>query len=386
MDIQRFRDFCRTRFRLEEQTQHLSDARASPKIGIKTIFAALFYMGVFGLGSLLGLDQYLRTSKGKKLFGSSQPVVSDSTLARSLAGFALAPLHAMLEAVYAAGRRVGVGRCTLTHTPLRIGAIDGSCFGKFQASCFAEIGAVSLMGGLEPISKRGKELPASKKLVKKLVVRFGKRFVDLVLLDALYVAQDFLRTCLAGEIDFLIKTQEARLAIIQDAMGLFRHYADYAQDIEHIQGTDIERMRAYDVYALEGFFLDGVDALIKVAWVVEENLRTGETIEFWVLTSLQTLTAEEMRQLAHWRWDIENNGFKTLNALVHTKHLYAHDKHAAEAVTLTLFIAGNILQLFLDQISLQEIHDRFGKVKPTRRFLQGELRDSVQAVPVFDTS
>lgn len=386
MDIQRFRTFCRTRFHLEEQTQHLSDARSSPKIRVKTIFKALFYMGVFGLGSLLGLDQYLRTSRGKKLFGSSQPVVSDSTLSRSLAGFALAPLTAMLEAVYAAGRRVGVGRCVLTHTPLRIGVIDGSSFGKFLASCFAEIGAVSLMGGIEPIPKIGKELPASKKLVKKLVARFGKRFVDLILLDALYVAQDFLRICLEGEIDFLIKTQEDGLDIIQDAMGLFRHYADYAQDIEHIRGTDIERMRAYDVYALEGFFLTGVDVPIKVAWVVEKDLRTDETLEFWVLTSLQTLTAEEMRQLAHWRWDIENNGFKTLNALVHTKHLYAHDKHAAQAVTLALFIAGNILQVFLDQISLQEIYAQFGKVKITRRFLQGELRDSVAAVPAFDTS
>jgi hypothetical protein len=343
-------------------------------------------MGVLGLGSLLRLDQYLRTSRGKKLFGSSRPVVSDSTVSRSLVGFALTPLHAMLEAVYAAGRRVGVGRCTITRTPLRIGAIDGSCFGPFQASCFAEIGSVSLMGGLEPIPTRGKELPASKKLVKKLVARFGKRFVDLILLDGLYVAQDFLRTCLKGEIDFLIKTREEGLSIIQDAMGLFRHYQEYARDIEHIQGTDVERMRAYEVYALEGFFLDGVDPEIKVAWVVETDLRSGETTEFWVLTSLQTLTAEEMRQLAHWRWDIENNGFKTLNALVHTKHLYAHDPHAAQAVTLSLFIAGNILQLFLDQISLQEIYARFGKVKRTRRFLQGELRDSVDTLPAFDTS
>ncbi len=90
-------------------------------------------------------------------------------------------------------------------------------------------------------------------------------------------------------------------------------------------------MVSYQVYALEGFFLEGVDAPIKVAWVHEENLRTGEQIDFWALTSLQELTACEMRELAHWRWDIENNGFKSLNNLVNTKHLYAHDPHAAQA-------------------------------------------------------
>jgi len=92
-----------------------------------------------------------------------------------------------------------------------------------------------------------------------------------------------------------------------------------------------------------------------------------------------------MRELAHWRWDIENNGFKSLNDLVHTKHLYAHDAHAAEAVLLILLIAGNLLQLFLSQISQEELQARLGKVKPTRRFLQGELRDSLDALPLPDT-
>ena len=386
MDIPRFRHFCRTRFHLEEQAQTLSDGRSDPKIGVGSIFQALFYMGVLGLGSLLGVDQFLRTSKGKKLFRSSRPLVSDSTLSRSLRGFGLAGLQALLEAVYAIGRHIGVGRCEVAQDRLRVGVIDGSCFGRFRASCFAQIGSVCLMGGLEPISKFGKELPASTRLVRKLIERFGPRWIDLLLLDGLYVAQGFLRVCLQeAHTDVLLKTQEEGLNIIQDAMGLFRHYPKYAQDIEHLQGTDLKRLRAYEVYALGGFFLEGVDTPFKVAWVREEDLRTGQKIEFWVLCSLQELTADEMRELAHWRWDIENNGFKMLNALVHTKHLYAHDPHAAQAVLLILFIAGNLLQLFLAHLSSEEIEARFGKVKDTRRFLQGELRDSLADLPVPDT-
>jgi len=386
MDIQRFRLFREREFHVERQAKRLSDGRIRPHIGTSSIFEALFYMGVLGLGSLLGLDQFLRTSKGKKLFGCTKPLVSDSTLSRSLEGFDLRALQSMLEAVYKAARAIGPGRLSIGQERLRVGLIDGSCFGTLQASCFAQISSISLMGGLEPIPKRGKELPSSKRLLLRLLEQFGPRWVDLILLDGLYVAQDFIRTCLQQcQVDVLIKTDEEGLSIIQDAMGLFRHYKEYSFDIEHIEGTDIQRMRTYEVYALEGFFLEGVDTPFKVAWVQEEDIRTGEKFEFWVLTSFQSLTAGQIRELAHWRWDIENNGFKMLNCLVHTKHLYAHPLNAAQAVTLILFIAGIVLQLFLKSLSSQEIEDSFGKVKDTRRFLQAELRDSIANLPIPDT-
>ena len=386
MDIGKFQRFFREYFHLKHRVQTLSDSRSRPEIGVEVIFFALFYLGVLGMGSLVGLDQFLRTRGGKKLFGKARPVVSDSTLSRRLAGFGLDGLHALLLAIYAAGRTLGIGRCLIGEGRGRIGMIDGSQFGRFMASCFAEIGSVCLMGGLEEIPKRGKELPASEQLLRKLLARLGPRWVDLVLLDGLYVAQGFLRVCLElCHIDFLIKTQEVGLNIIQDAMGLFRNYRNYAQDIERIEGTDAQRMVSSQVYALEGFFLEGVSAPIKVAWVQEEDLRTGQRREFWVLTSLEELTAEQMRELAHWRWDIENNGFKSLNTLVHTKHLYAHDLHAAEAMTLLLFIAGNLLHLFLAQLTREEIETLFGKLKVTRRFLQEQLRVSVGELPAPDT-
>jgi len=298
----------------------------------------------------------------------------------------LARLHALLLAVYGAGRTLGVGRCDVGEGRWRIGGIDGSTLGRVMASCFAEIGAVALRGGLEQIPKRGKELPASERLLRKLLARLGPRWVDLLLLDGLYGAQGFLRICLEEcHIDFLIKTQEVGLNILRDAMGLFRNYRTYAQDIEYVEGTDAERRVSYQAYALEGFFLEGGDAPIKVASVQEEDLRTGEHREFWVLSSLEALTAEEMRELAHWRWDIENKGVKSLNSLVHTKHLYAHDLHAAEAMTLILFIAGTVLQLFLGQSSREDIEALFGKVKLTRKFLQHQLRASVEALPAPDT-
>lgn len=104
------------------------------------------------------------------------------------------------------------------------------------------------------------------------------------------------------------------------------------------------------------------------------------------MEALTAAVSYKMRELAHWRWDIENNGFKALNSLGKTKHLYAHDPNAAEAVTLILFRNGNVLQLFLAQLSPEPLTALFGKVKLTRRFLQQSLRDSLVAMLVPDTS
>ncbi len=61
----------------------------------------------------------------------------------------------------------------------------------------------------------------------------------------------------------------------------------------------------HKVYALDGFYQEGISHPLKVAWVIEDDITTGEQIEFWAITSMVTLTAYEMRELAHWRWDIE---------------------------------------------------------------------------------
>lgn len=387
MDITQFRLFCRTTVHLPERLRGLTDGRTRPRISVQAIFRALFYGGVFGLGSVLGIDQFLRTSAGRRLMQRTRPAGSDTTLSRSLAGMALAPLHRLLTAVDRLGRALGPGRCPVGGGRWRIGILDGTTWGSLQASCFAEIGPIGLIGGVERLPTQGQELPTSESLLRRLLRQEGPRWIDLLLLEGLYVAQGFLRGALnEGHLDVLIKTEEKGLAIIQDAMGLFRSPDAPRYGVEHRKGTDVQRMRTYEIWACEGFTLNGVAASWKVAWVRETEITTGTPHECWVLTTREALTADEMRELAHWRWDIENNGFTQLNALVHTKHRYARPPHAQEAMALILCVAGNLLQLFLNQVPPQTITTLFGTVKNTRRFLQQVLRASVMLLPAPDTS
>ena len=132
------------------------------------------------------------------------------------------------------------------------------------------------------------------------------------------------------------------------------------------------------------FFQDGIDAPFTVCYVHEQEIRTGKMQDFFVITTMQDLSPDEMRSLAHGRWQVENNGFKALNHLVHTKHLYAHEQKAQEAIVLILMMAANLLQLFDLHITDQALIEALGKVKRTKRLMQQLIRQSL-LIPLPDT-
>lgn len=386
MDISAFRAFCADQFPfVSEQIKTLKDGRKRPRISVVSIFWSLFYGGLLGLGSLLGMDQFLRTEGGQRLFSVRRSLVSDSTLSRSLETMALSPLRTLLQSIYAHARTLGPSRLLIGLERLRVGMIDGSCFGKLRASCFAQLGAICLMADFERFDKQGQELEASTRLLERLCTRFGKGFVDLILLDGLYMAQGFIRTALDQGIDVLIKTDEETLDIIQDARGLLLHENAKTFGVQIVAGTDEKRLRTYEVRVLGGLFHKGVKAPFQVAYVQEQEIKTDKAYAFSVLTTRTDLTPNQVRELAHGRWDEENNGFKAMNHLGHTKHLYAHDPTAQQAVIFILMTVANLLQLFDASIPDETVYRLLGKLKRTKRLMQQLLRQSIMGLPVPDT-
>ena len=120
---------------------------------------------------------------GQRWFKRKPPAVSDSTMARSLQVMDLHPLRQILLTSYRQGVACGQSKYQLRDGKRRIGIIDGSGFGRFLASCFEIVGPTSLMVGLQPIPKRGKELPASYALLRRMKHQLNANFVDLILGD-----------------------------------------------------------------------------------------------------------------------------------------------------------------------------------------------------------
>lgn len=188
--------------------------------------------------------------------------------------------------------------------------------------------------------------------------------MDIILLDGLYTNKHIINQILSHKSHVLIKTRETRLFIIADADGLFRCYRKFP-DVEYVCGFDSNRLCEYQVWSCDGFIFPGVGKTMKVAHVKERYIRDGREEDFWALTTDESLTGVQMRELAHIRWRIENNGFKEFNQQTNCDHVYTHDAHAFEALMLILFIGWNLLLLF----NLEDIRKGYEHVKWTLDFL-----------------
>lgn len=168
--------------------------------------------------------------------------------------------------------------------------------------------------------------------------------------------------------DLLVKTQEEGLSVIQDAQSLFlTRKREVRKRMNRVEGVDQARQIRYEVVWAEGFQWQGLEYAMTVAWVREKNLKPiegrPEFSEFWVLTTFQGLVGEELREVAHGRWHIENGVFKRLNALVESKHNASHSPKVQE-ILLRLWMLGlTLLGAYLFEQGLRIIEQTWKSMK-----------------------
>jgi len=376
-----FQQFCEHQFDLRERLGSLKDARPAPQISAGVVAEAICFMGALGLGSLLQCDQELRTEVGQAWFGHASSVVSDTTISRSLAGMPVDPIRTMLLSAYQEGRAVGQSKWEGALGKFRVGIVDGTSFGTSLASCVEIVGQSALLVDMEPIPKRGKELPASTTLLRRVQPALGTGRLDLVLGDGLYFNAPFFTLCLDDlHCDVLVKTDDARREVIVDAMGLFRTPPGQFTGIVRAEGLDLERLCTYQMAMASGFAMDGVDEEVTVVWIREEYLKKDLTVEFWVIFTHRYgpgLTIEDARELGHLRWDVETHGFKEFNQTMHSKHGYSHDPQVMMPLELLLSLMFILLQVFR-----QHLEERFKRMYPgmkhTRRFCYRKIRNGLE--------
>lgn len=378
---------------LREKCKGIRDKRKEAKIGAYVIFLSIMLIVVLRKGSILQIDQLMRSKRVRKMFGvkGKEMVVSDSTIERSLSGFEIEPLRGYLEYV---NEKVNRGKIVteVCGEEMIVGSIDGSQFGKFWGSVFMVAGEVDLMMGIERYEKRGKELAASRRLMSYLFGRFGRGFVDVVLMDGLYKDKRSINLCLSNGSIPLIKTDEERLLVIEQAKNLFSNYENFKEIVQYEEGFDDERLCSYKVYCCGGFEYEGVDTPCQVAYVQEEYPKEKDPKKrfrsYYVISFGSSFTPLQMRELGHLRWRIENNGFRQLNAQTNCDHVYTHNENAFLALMLIFFIGWNLWQLFLLTIDENDLRKEWGKVKLTFNFFSFLALISLFTFPVdlFDDS
>jgi hypothetical protein len=351
-----FRNFARTQYQIQHWASTQRDgARERPQISAGTIFEAMVYRPVIGANSLLQLDQKGRFKSFLELVGSSRAMVaSDTTMLRALSEWDLRPARAANYAAHLRLRQKGLAKWVLpSGRKVCLAVVDGTNFGGHLMSVMGFAGRIYQAVDLEPSEGRGHELITSRALLMRAAEHLGYGFATHVLYDGLMADRNdfrFVRKALKSHL--VVKTSEETLEIIQSSSQVWTQWSESQLKkcgVEIARGVDTKRGVKYEVYAQAGVPWEGLEFLLKLAWVRETHLKgkyKGQTFEFWVMTTDEGLNAEDMREVAHKRWAIENNGFKELNERLGSKDAYLKDSRAKQAGMLMGFLGMTLLKAF----------------------------------------
>ena len=340
----------------------LKEYRKKPEIPMATI--GLLMIGSLALRkqSLHQVDLFARQADVRRWMGSDRAMVaSDCTFWRVLPRMDRAQLREEVQQANIRLNQQGNGKILLPGgREIPAAAVDGSTFGHREASVLEQLGRHAAVLDLEPSAGKGHELAASERVLRRTGQRHGPRFVDVVLGDGLYLTEPMMRLCGQLGIHLLVKTQEEGLLIVKDAEALF-NAPMMSRDVEHTQGTDVARGMAYEVWAASGFTHGQFPGKLKVARMRIRMLkgpRKGKTQTWWIITTDVTLTAEQMRELAHRRWSIENHTFRALNQHMNSKHVWVRGQQADrafEALMLLMVLAFVLVLAYREHLDREQV-------------------------------
>jgi hypothetical protein len=341
-----FRHFVETEYKLSYWAGQQQDrARRRPVLTPAAIFRAAVGQAVLGLGSLLRVDQWLRTNAAQRFIGQATDTRwrgSDSTLLRALGQWELGPARAAAYALHLWQRELGrANRPLASGRSVRLAVVDGSCLGGVWASVLGFAGAFYYSVDVQRYAGRGPELAASRAVAARATARLGAGFATHLLYDGLMADRaDFATARRQWGLHLVVKTTEQTLALVADSQALWSPLSReqlQAVGVEVVSGVDATRAVSYTVCAQGGLRWEDLVFPLKLAWVRETHLKgkfANQTFAFWVITTDESLGAAELREVAHARWAIENNGFKRTNAAVGSKKAYLKDAAAKEALLL----------------------------------------------------
>lgn len=368
-------------------------ARRKPKITAGTIFEAIVYQAVIGKRSLLQEDQWLRTEEARTLHRSARSMVaSDSTLLRVLRAWEMKPTREALYARHLQLRDQGHGSVVLsTGRKIRLAIMDGTQQGILGTSVLAMAGSVYHLVDAEPSPGRGHELTTSRRLLRRAVKHLGKGFATHVVYDGLAANRidlAFVHRRIGAHL--VVKTQEETLEIIQSSKAAWERLPKHPltkAGVEIVEGVDAEKGVRYRITAQGGIIWEGLKEPLKLAWVQETHLKgkyKGQTLSFWGITTDESLTAIECREIAHDRWAIETNGFKELNEQVGSKTRYIKNLKVKEALVLIWGLGMSLLKAYQRFLETQDEWIRWG-VKKTKKLLAQEIIASLRCNVAFDS-
>lgn len=368
--VGRFFEYIQRTFSFQEEVEKLNDFRLGETILTESLFEALFSGFVLHLKSFRALEFEIQQGRLKKVWQNRNSFHINS-LRYGLEFFQIETLDLMLQSICRKMKRSKM--LSLGVSGLHVVAIDGTEFFRSEAIHCDDCMEVHLSDGTvqyvhrgvfmqhvgtklkpflaaEPILPKDKseedsqpghegELTAAKRLLSRVVRQYGKRFIDIVTLDAIYMNKPFFQHCIALNLDAVARVKNERTQLYKEIESLCELTKPY-------KGYDQTEGVAYTIYEIEAIHLSIGWDIPLVGYKIIETDSSG-TQTFLCATTALDVDANIIRRIVHQKWGIENNGYRELKQNWQMEHNFHHHQVATWAIILTMLIAYNLFYAYV---------------------------------------
>lgn len=382
MSRHRFEAYLDKVFSFSDLVCAMPEGRQSPRHPWPKVFDAVFLGAAMQMPSLLQIEAECRNGALARRIGS----ISDDTLGYALQRQSPEPVFALGCEVAARLKRNGVLRSDWSRG-LVVAAVDGieicSSFTRCCNACmqrkvehkirgelrtdvqyYHRIVAVVVVSTPVPIplglrfQKDGEaEVPCALALLQDLIGRLGRRFLDLLVGDALYLQAPFIKEVERLGLDWAFTLKENQPELLREAE---RFTAGPPA------GVESERDRDLHWWHVPQIDWPVADRLVRVIKTVRTHRKREVTVtpEGDRLRKRKSEVAEEsinfyatnfelgaipplfIHQLSRSRWRIDAEIFQTITTNCHLKHPAVHQSTALVVLTMIRLLAYTLSLVF----------------------------------------
>jgi hypothetical protein len=358
--------YMRNVYHVDRGLNKLSDGRVNPTYSTGQVILPVLFGFLLRIKSFNELNLMIQNHEFSKLFlrGTKLPQVDairDTLKVMDIDGLKQINQHIVKTAVENKVFENG------TIDGYMVAAIDGTkFFGSNKKSCleclknnkgekthsFHSDAVMSTVGigpklvigfemykpGQDAVAKDEGELSVGKRLISS-VVKSHKKLIDVVVYDALACNSIWINHCRNLGIDTIVRAKNNN----NNSLRLARKTVNKTEAVEVWEvEKGFERVEVYE----SAFTMDNVEQplrFVKFALKHKNKLRT----QIMIVTTCMDMTLKTLFKIIRARWDIENSIFNNLKSQCGLEHCFVHGGKAVEAVLYLIFIASNIMQLFL---------------------------------------
>ncbi|MDR3600333.1 MAG: transposase [Desulfosporosinus sp.] len=351
---------------LERGLNKLSDGRVNPTYSIGQVVLPVLFGFLLRIKSFNELNFMIKNNEFSKLFprGTKLPQVDairDTLKVIDINGLKQISQHTVKKSVENKVFENG------TIDGYTVVAIDGTkFFGSNKKSCpeclknitgekthsFHSGAVMSIVGigpklvigfemykpGQDSVSKDEGELNVAKRLISS-VVKSHKELIDVVVYDALACNSIWINHCKSLGIDVIVRAKNNN----NNSLRFVKKTVNKTDAVEVWEDEKgFEKVKVYE----STFTMDKVEQplrFVKFAIKHKDKKRT----QIMIVTTCMEMTLKTLFKMIRARWDIENSIFNNLKTECGLGHCFVHGGNAVEAVLCLIFIASNIMQLFL---------------------------------------